>query len=76
MALKLKTLKRVPPSPTISGPGEGNEVGSEPMDTGQDDYDPGEGPSSGPTAATANTLPKAEARTRHHIYNQSVVSGW
>ena len=34
-----------------------------------DDDDPGEGTSRGP-------VPQAEARTRHHVYNQTVVQGW
>ena len=62
MALKLKTLKKISPAPEISG----NE-------------DLGEGPSSGPVSAPLPEeapLPAAEARTRNHIYNQSVVSGW
>ena len=61
MALRLKVLKNVPPN-QISGAGEGSlDAPENPI------LDPGEG--------TSNS-PKAEARRRDHIYNQSALQGW
>ena len=76
MPLKLKTLKTVKKSqPDDSSPGDGNSE-NPPNDTvAQDEpFDPGEGPSTGPVSRPP--LPSAEPRTRHHIYNQTVVQGW
>ena len=42
-----------------------------PQNDEEDANDPGEGTSRGPVKP-----PQAEARTRHHIYNQSAVQGW
>ena len=77
MALKLKVL-RVPTSSRerddndhqIIDPGEGTSQGP----TAISNFDPGEGTSEGPTPTAS--LPQAEARTRHHVYNQTVVQGW
>ena len=64
MALKLKVLKQKVPPPSRNDDG--------------DDFDPGEGTSRGPVpvASEAAATPKAEARTRHHVFNQSAVQGW
>ena len=59
MALKLKVLK-VPSNRRYD-------------DDDEDIFDPGEGTSQGP--AVPRPAPKAEARTRHHIFNQSAVQG-
>ena len=84
MALKLKVL-RVPTSSRerdddndhqIINPGEGTSQGP----TAISNFDPGEGTSEGPSASLRGqdeaSLPQAEARTRHHVYNQTVVQGW
>ena len=68
MPLKLKTLKTVKKSqPDDSSPPNDTVAQDEP-------FDPGEGPSTGPVSRPP--LPSAEPRTRHHIYNQTVVQGW
>ena len=61
MALKLKVLK-VPSNRS--------------NDDDDDVFDPGEGTSQGPAVSRPVAAPKAEARTRHHIFNQSAVQGW
>ena len=67
MALKLKVLKQKVPPPSRNN------------DDDDEDSDPGEGTSRGPAQVASRSeaaTPQAEARTRHHVFNQSAVQGW